>query len=239
KSPTADMTGMLKKFYHIVAFSWYIFVIQSVYAKRNSVKPAGMFVYGGPWKYLTFLNLVLQIVFFGLASVNDLQPVGKGSKTSLLCLCKDLLFSVFAFPVGMFVVLMFWLIFAYDRQLVYPASMDSLFPPWMNHAMHTLVLPIVFGEILVEPHIYPKTKNGLAALGFVSVAYSGWVVWVYLTVGIWVYPLLGMFSSSGLTVFFFYNMLVLALLYLLGQTLNRKVWGKKKSHGQGRDKRRL
>uniref|UniRef100_A0A673HVN6 Androgen-dependent TFPI-regulating protein-like n=1 Tax=Sinocyclocheilus rhinocerous TaxID=307959 RepID=A0A673HVN6_9TELE len=216
------MTGML-------TCSWYIFVIQSVYAKRNSDIPPGMFVYGGPWKYLTFLNLFLQIVFFGLASVNDLPPVGKGSKMSLLCLCKDLLFSVFAFPVGMFVVLLFWLIFAYDRQLVYPASMDSLFPPWMNHAMHTLVLPIVFGKILVEPHIYPKTKNGLAALRFVSVAYLGWVVWVYLTVGIWVYPILGLFSSSGLTVFFFFNMLVLALLYLLGQTLNRKVWGKKRA----------
>lgn len=124
------MTGMLKKFYHIVAFSWYIFVLHSFYAKRNSDIPPGIFVYGGPWKYLTFLNLVrchpcedtfkmilidtilevackcfisqvLQIVFFGLASVNDLQPVGKDSKMSLLCLSKDLLFSVFAFPVGM------------------------------------------------------------------------------------------------------------------------------------------
>ncbi len=55
------------------------------------------------------------------------------------------------------------------------------------------------------------------------------VAWVYLTVGIWVYPILGLFSSSGLTGFFFFNMLVLALLYLLGQTLNRKVWGEKRA----------
>uniref|UniRef100_A0A673HRL2 Androgen-dependent TFPI-regulating protein-like n=1 Tax=Sinocyclocheilus rhinocerous TaxID=307959 RepID=A0A673HRL2_9TELE len=210
------MTGML-------TCSWYIFVIQSVYAKRNSDIPPGMFVYGGPWKYLTFLNLFLQIVFFGLASVNDLP-----SYFTIVCILLLLLLFIY-FNCFKFVVLLFWLIFAYDRQLVYPASMDSLFPPWMNHAMHTLVLPIVFGKILVEPHIYPKTKNGLAALRFVSVAYLGWVVWVYLTVGIWVYPILGLFSSSGLTVFFFFNMLVLALLYLLGQTLNRKVWGKKRA----------
>lgn len=55
---TADMTGILKKFYHIVAFSWYAFVIQSIFAKRDSDLPPGIFVYGGPWKYLTFLNLV-------------------------------------------------------------------------------------------------------------------------------------------------------------------------------------
>ncbi|TRY55875.1 hypothetical protein DNTS_029126, partial [Danionella cerebrum] len=221
-----EMMAILKTFYHIVAFSWYAFVIQSIYAKADSDLPPGIFVYGGPWKYLTFLNLVLQMVYFGLASVNDLQPAGKGSKLSLFSLCKDLLFSVFVFPVGMFVVLLFWLIFAYDRQLVYPDSMDGFFPPWMNHAMHTLVLPMLFGEILVEPHVYPKTKNGLAALGFVGLAYLGWVVWVYVTVGIWVYPLLELFSHTGLAIFFLHNMLVVTLLFLTGRVLNQKVWGK-------------
>lgn len=42
---------------------------------------------------------LLQMSFFGLAAVNDLQP-GKNSE-STLNRCKDLLFSVFAFPVGM------------------------------------------------------------------------------------------------------------------------------------------
>lgn len=37
--------------------------------------------------------------FFGLAAVNDLQP-GKKSE-STLNRCKDLLFAVFAFPIGM------------------------------------------------------------------------------------------------------------------------------------------
>lgn len=32
-------------------------------------------------------------------------------------------------------VLLFWVIFAYDRQLVYPESLDAFFPLWMNHAM--------------------------------------------------------------------------------------------------------
>lgn len=42
---------------------------------------------------------LLQMSFFGLAALNDLQP-GKKSE-STLNRCKDLLFSVFAFPVGM------------------------------------------------------------------------------------------------------------------------------------------
>lgn len=42
---------------------------------------------------------LLQMSFFGLAAVNDLQPGEKCE--SALSRCKDLLFSVFAFPVGM------------------------------------------------------------------------------------------------------------------------------------------
>lgn len=42
---------------------------------------------------------LLQMSFFGLAALNDLQP-GKKSESALRK-CKDLLFSVFAFPVGM------------------------------------------------------------------------------------------------------------------------------------------
>ncbi|KAM8738592.1 androgen-dependent TFPI-regulating protein [Acanthopagrus schlegelii] len=219
------MTSTLRRVYHITAFSWYAFIVKSLAAKDGEELPPGIFVYGGPWKYLTFLNLLLQMTFFGLATVNDLQP-GKKSE-STLNRCKDLLFSVFAFPVGMFVVLLFWTIFAYDRELVYPATIDTFFPPWMNHAMHTFVLPVLLGEVLVQPHTYPQTKHALAALGVVGLSYLFWIVWVYLSVGIWVYPLLGHFSTNGLMGFFFFNMSVVTLLYMLGDKLNSHVWSKR------------
>ncbi|KAM4591690.1 androgen-dependent TFPI-regulating protein [Odontesthes bonariensis] len=218
------MTSALRRAYHISAFGWYAFIVKCLAAKDGEELPAGIFVYGGPWKYLTFLNLLLQMTFFGLAAVSDLQPEKK--TRSALNRCKDLLFAVFAFPVGMFVVVLFWTIFAYDRELVYPASIDTFFPPWINHAMHTLVLPVLLGEVLVQPHTYPRTKNALAALGAVGLAYLSWILWVYMSVGVWVYPLLGLFSTPGLFGFFFFNMSVVTLLYLLGNKLNSHVWGK-------------
>ncbi|XP_038137360.1 androgen-dependent TFPI-regulating protein [Cyprinodon tularosa] len=216
------MIATLRGAFHITAFGWYAFVVNYLAAKDGEELPKGIFVYGGPWKYLTFLNLLLQMTFFGLAAVNDLQP-GKKAK-SVLNRWKDLLFSVFAFPVGMFVVLLFWTIFAYDRELVYPATIDAFFPPWINHAMHTFVLPVLLGEVLVQPHTYPQMKHALAALLVVGLAYLSWIVWVYLTVGVWVYPLLGHFSAAGLLGFFFFNMTVVTLLYVLGDRLNSHVW---------------
>lgn len=54
------------------------------------------------------------------------------------------------------------------------------------------------------------------------------IIWVYVSVGIWVYPLLGLFSTAGLAGFFFFNMCVVTLLYLLGDKLNSCVWGKRR-----------
>ncbi|XP_041645882.1 androgen-dependent TFPI-regulating protein [Cheilinus undulatus] len=216
------MTVAVKRLYHVSAFSWYIYVVRSLAAKDGEELPPGIFVYGGPWKYLTFLNLLLQMFFFGVAALNDLHP-GKTTQT-FLSRFRDFLFSVFVFPVGSFVVLLFWTIFSYDRELVYPATIDAFFPPWMNHAMHTFVLPIILGEILLQPHVYPTTKLALTVLTVVGVAYLSWIIWVYVSVGIWVYPLLGRFNSAGLVFFFFFNMTVVLLLFKLGGKLNALVW---------------
>ncbi|XP_034538167.1 androgen-dependent TFPI-regulating protein [Notolabrus celidotus] len=219
------MTLTLRKVFHVSVFCWYAFVVKTLAAKDGEELPAGIFVYGGPWKYLTFLNLLLQMFFFGLAALSDLQE----KPESVLSRCRDLLFSVFVFPVGSFVVLLFWSIFTYDRELVYPASIDTFFPPWMNHAMHTFVLPVLLAEILLQPHVYPQRKHAVTALGLVGVAYLSWIVWVYVSVGIWVYPLLGYFSSAGLLFFFAFNMSVVTSLFLVGHKLNAILWSKRSS----------
>lgn len=52
------MTSTLRMVYHITAFSWYAFIVKSLADKDGEQLPPGIFGYGGPWKYLTFLNLV-------------------------------------------------------------------------------------------------------------------------------------------------------------------------------------
>lgn len=67
-----------------------------------------------------------------------------------------------------------------------------------------------------------------AALSFFSFSLNMFcrIIWVYLSVGIWVYPLLGHFSTTGLVGFFFLNMSVVTLLYVLGDKLDNHVWSK-------------
>lgn len=55
------MPSTLRAAFHISAFGWYTFIVNYLAAKDGEELPAGLFVYGGPWKYLTFLNLVSTI----------------------------------------------------------------------------------------------------------------------------------------------------------------------------------
>lgn len=53
-----EMASSINSVYHITVFSWYAFIVKTLADKDGEELPAGIFVYGGPWKYLTFLNLV-------------------------------------------------------------------------------------------------------------------------------------------------------------------------------------
>ena len=94
----------------------------------------GLDKFGGPWKYLTFWNLWFQAVYFLICFVNDLRGripsekkcackmsrtkealINSGSK---LVRAEDYIYCTVAFPIGMFVGIIFWTLYAIDRELV-------------------------------------------------------------------------------------------------------------------------
>ncbi|XP_070589749.1 androgen-induced gene 1 protein isoform X2 [Erythrolamprus reginae] len=103
--------------------------------------------YGGSWKFLTFINLVVQAIFFGICVLTDLSSLlTKGNDSQeqerqlrKLISLRDWMMAVVAFPIGVFVVVMFWSIYIYDRELVYPKLLDNFIPTWLNHGMRRKV----------------------------------------------------------------------------------------------------
>ncbi|XP_074002938.1 androgen-dependent TFPI-regulating protein [Numenius arquata] len=212
--------------YHCLAFVWYCFVAYSIGHVRTEERPSEVFLYGGQWKYLTVLNLVLQAVFYGVSFLADvLRLIKKLRCAKCVISSRDLLFSVLAFPVSTFVCISFWTLYAYNRELVYPKSLDGVIPLWLNHAMHTAVLPFAVLEILATPHRYPAKKKGVILLGFVAFLYISWVLWIYSVTGEWVYPLFASFSPAGLAAFFAGSLAVIIAFYNFGEFLNRMIWG--------------
>ncbi|XP_036206348.1 androgen-dependent TFPI-regulating protein isoform X7 [Myotis myotis] len=125
---------------------------------------------------------------------------------------------------NLFVFLSFWLLFFYDRELVYPKAVDGIFPVWLNHAMHTFILPFSLVEVILRPHCYPLKKNGLTLLAAASLAYICRVLWIYSETGTWVYPVFAKLSPVGLAAFFSLSYIFIASIYLLGEKLNHCQW---------------
>ncbi|XP_078541914.1 androgen-dependent TFPI-regulating protein [Lissotriton helveticus] len=212
--------------YHFVAFLWYFLITCLVSALKADHQPSGVFLYGGQWKYLTILNVLLQTVFYGISLLADLlEPISKLRVVKFITSCKDLLFSVLAFPVAMFVFTSFWGLYSYNRELVYPKGIDEFIPLWLNHAMHTAIFPLTLLETFATPHHYPPKKSGLGLLGFFSFGYLCWVIWIYIAVGEWVYPLLGLLSPLGFLAFISTSLVLVAFIYIIGDILNSLKWG--------------
>ncbi|XP_014744102.1 PREDICTED: androgen-induced gene 1 protein [Sturnus vulgaris] len=203
--------------------------------------------YGGSWKFLTFIDLVIQAVFFGICVLTDLSSLltrGNDSQEQerqlkKLISLRDWMMAVLAFPVGVFVVTMFWSIYIYDRELVYPKLLDNFIPAWLNHGMHTTVLPFVLIEMRTTHHQYPSRSCGLAAVCTFAVGYILWVCWIHHVTGVWVYPLLEHLSPGVKVIFFAAVTVVINVFYLVGEVLNSYIWDTQKCIEEGKEKPKL
>merc|ERR1712130_5286 len=113
---------------------------------------AGRKQFGGVWKYLTFLNMLLQLIFFIIASA--------------------------AFPIGMFVGIIFWSLWAIDRELIFPKILDQYFPSILNLCMHTTVIPLQLGQLILVKHNFPSRPKGFAITGLLCLGYMIWVNYI-------------------------------------------------------------
>ncbi|KAK2499986.1 hypothetical protein MC885_001503 [Smutsia gigantea] len=215
--------------YHFLVLSWYIFLNYNILEEGENQQKSRLFQNGGPWKFLTLVNLLLQAIFYGVACLEDvLKRIQRKKSIKFVTAFRDLLFTPLAFPMSTFVLLSFWALFLYDRELVFPEALDDAFPKWYLHASHTVIFPLSLTEVILSPHCYPRRKIGLTILAAFSIAYISRVLWIYSETGTWVYPVFGKLSPVGLAVFFSLSFLLTVGIYLLGERLNHWKWGDKK-----------
>lgn len=183
--------------------------------------------FGGRCKYLTFLNMLLQCLYFGIAVLNDLIGTDESNirKQSSLQQWRDWLFTTLAFPLGMFVSFIFWTLYAIDRELIFPASLDTWFPAWLNHVMHTLPAIGTLLEELLVPHTYQTGYKRLAPILTCYFAYLAWISYIAVVGGFWVYPVFQVLSVPARTLFLAFCILPPLGFYLLGEKMHQHIWG--------------
>uniref|UniRef100_A0A8C6VB12 Androgen-induced gene 1 protein-like n=1 Tax=Naja naja TaxID=35670 RepID=A0A8C6VB12_NAJNA len=188
---------------HFLCFLWATFALTQNLGLPKPVRKVHDDSYGGQWKYLTFLN----------------QKV-----SSIVLPIRDFIFSAYVFPVGLFVAVAFWGLYAIDRELVYPKELDNINPDWLNHTMHTTILPLLFIELVICSHKYPPRWKGILGLGIFSAVYLSWIIWIHHVAGIWAYPVLGVLGLLGKAVFLSVAFGIMFIFYFLGEHLTKWLW---------------
>ncbi|XP_054836433.1 androgen-induced gene 1 protein-like [Eublepharis macularius] len=217
---------------HFLCCLWAIFAITHNVGLPNSARKKREDTYGGHWKHLTFLNQVLQTVLFSLCVIIDFtalfDPSQEKKISRVLVPIRDFIFSALMFPIGLFVAFVFWGLYAYDRELVYPRELDDINPTWLNHSMHTTILPLLFIELAVCPHKYQHKTREILGLTIFTVSYLCWITWVHYVSGVWAYPVLEVLGIPGKLVFFSIAYCIALTFYFLGRLLTKQLWARRR-----------
>jgi len=200
----------------VVSFAWAIHYQAFRIKMPGKISPERL-LFGGVWKYLTFLNMLLQLIFFSIALLSNF--------TRKLTRVRDVMFASAAFPIGMFVGVVFWSLWAIDRDLVFPARFDEYIPSYINHLMHTTVIPLQLGQLMLVKHNYPRRATGYTITASLCMAYLAWVNIIYYFGGFWVYPVFAVLSPVQRVGFMVLCSAIGGLLYLAGEVANKMFWG--------------
>ncbi|XP_033151435.1 androgen-induced gene 1 protein [Drosophila mauritiana] len=183
--------------------------------------------WGGKFKYLTFLDVILQAIYHSLALLNDLFGDNKvsGNSKSMLRSVRDYVFAAFAFPVAHNVCLSFWVIYVWDRELIFPSALDAIFPSWLNHVVHTNVALLAIMDLFTCFRRYPSRLAGITGNVSFILLYIIWLHIVRYFSGEWVYPILEVLPAYLRYVFLALLVGFNLVCYLLGEFANNVVWG--------------
>lgn len=184
--------------------------------------------FGGKLKFLTCIDLIMQWAFFGFCIFCD--QVGTTTQSNkekhVLQRFRDWAFTTLILPMGIYVSLMFWGVYAIDRNLIFPVFMDSWFPSWLNHIMHTLPVAGCMIEILMECHIYQKGVARYIPMFIAYLLYLFWTLYIKYAGGIWVYPLYEALGETERNIFFAFLTVPSLSSVFLGEKIHTAVWGK-------------
>ena len=114
----------IKLTFHLLVVANYLLFMkhQSRVNDDLNAKYPGREQFMGQWKYLTHMNVAIQTGLFLLSALDDILEVISPDTRRTVKMIKDFIFSTIGFPVGVFVSVSFWGLYAMDRDLVFPGK---------------------------------------------------------------------------------------------------------------------
>jgi len=173
--------------------------------------------FSGSFKYLTFLNVIAQLIYFSLAVFSDMFRFA--TRSDLVSRIKDKYFAIVAHPYCLLVASTFWIIYGIDKEMIWPKALEDVIPWFVNHLLHTTIL-ITELEFLFCNHNYPQRSTGLKLSVLVGLSYFVWISYVKYHIGHWPYPFMDILSVPFFVLFFVVILTLVISFYVIGEKLN-------------------
>lgn len=212
---------VLATIFHFVVFTYYV-CVYGYYKVEVDLKLPHHGTFGGDLKFLTIWCTLFQIIYFFVCCVTDLI-LTSGSRTRVgqsFMRFRDWFLCSIAFPIAALVSLMYWGIYAVDRELIYPESLEELYPMWLSHCMHTYLIFILLADMYLVKHAQPSRRTGIPSLLVVGIAYLVWLLYLGFVKDMWIYPILQVLEGVYFVLFVIFTALILATLYFAGEKCN-------------------
>lgn len=183
---------MLPKIFHAVVTFYYLYVLFGLSNIRKTVivDESVRQVKDLYCRYMTNWNVGIQVIFFFSCFLYDiLEKLGNKRWRTTLKKYQDYWFFTICLPNALFVFVAFWSLHLYDTRTIFAVPVNMVMPDWLNHAIHTSILPLVFVEmLLVYRKLPPLNRSMLIYATFIAI-YGICLFETYWEKGVWIYPL--------------------------------------------------
>lgn len=209
------------KLFHVVAFCTYAYCIYYSEVHLDIPQRTPTHKKFGRYKYLTHWNLTLQGLMFTMCCFIDFAPLRHKLWLKRL---HDHLFLSLSLPTCLFVTGLFWTLYFYDRELIFPRSLAIYYPNWLNQLSHTTITFFALLEAKLCYHTPPRRKDGFLTVFVLCCTYLGWLLYLGMAYGIWAYPVLEVLSPGLLPVFLGTCASIMFVVYVIAEKINYWLW---------------
>jgi len=178
-------------------------------------------------RFLTNWTYTVQMVYFFLCVIAHLLsvvPFLKKIKEKVDSLSNHI-FTTIATPVALMVSIVFWAVFAIDRELIYPKGLDKIIPIWINHSIHTFNSALAIIDMYLVHHSYPSWGSAIKSIFAYLLCYAVCLFGTYYETDKWIYPLLHEMTWPQRIIFSVVVFIIPVVLFGLTKAINSMLWG--------------
>lgn len=122
------------------------------------------------------------------------------------------------------VFVLFWSIYAVNREYIYPERLDKTIPFVLNHYWHTGIAITSIIEAVVVFHRYPSNFKAILMQSLMATLYVVWITLVFSVTGKWPYPFMRAIPLPLFPVFCLACLSVDVIFYFVGKFLCHFRW---------------